>query len=212
MRRYFYLLVAILGYLLLSSKSCSNRREENTATKEENLNTEKTAIKNEFTSEYLAGESLKAFESKAKQKLIEYSDYYNLLSNSQLTDSFRNQTKQMMKELFVNDATQISNNSRHFKAQTSFASIASKGSILPSGTSTLRLDSIEVSESLHLLSDHLYKGELSFVSQFRSGTSGNTTQTPGIAMKAEFFVVKISKTFGSDTLQVWNVSLGGFKQ
>lgn len=208
MRRYLYFLLAILGYISLSSKSCSDRTENNAASQEERLIQEKTDIKNEFESEFLPGKSLNAFESKAKQKLTDLTDYLNILSDNSISIFFKEQSKLMIFNLFISDTTSIRNrliNDADFRMVSvkEFVKATTR-----SGSKKIIFDSIWVTEPLHITSGLSYKGRLAFSRRMQNRAAIDSVSMPPVTMQAEFFVSKIKKSFGTDTLQVWNLSLG----
>jgi len=208
MRRNLYFLLAILGYILLSSKSCSDGTENNAASQEERVIQEKIDIKNEFRSEFLPGKSLAAFEHKAKQKLTDLTDYLNILSDNSMDNSFKEQSKLMIFNLFISDTTNIRNrliNDADFRMVSvkEFVKATTR-----SGSKKIMLDSIWVTEPLHITSGPNYKGRLAFSGRTQSRLAKDSASSPPVTLQAEFFVSKIKKSFGTDTLQVWNLSLG----
>jgi hypothetical protein len=208
MKRGLYILLAIVGYILLSSKSCSEGKENNAISQEESLIQEKINVKNEFASEFLSGKSILAFESKAKQKLTDLSDYLNILSDSSMDHSFKDQSKQMVLNLFISDTTVISNlviNDADSRKETvkKFAE-----TIRFRDNNKIMIDSIRVIEQLHVTSDKNYKGRLAFSRRLMSRLAKDSVSMHSVPLQAEFFVSKIKKSFGTDTIQVWNLSFG----
>lgn len=211
MRRTLYLLLAVLGYLLLSAKSCSDGREQDSASMEVKMIREKAEIRNEFGSDFLPGKSLSAFESKARQKLTDLSDYLNILSDNSMNNSFREQSRQMIVNLFLSDTlrieTRLTNDADSRKITVNeFVQAASQ-----SGSGKFLLDSIRVTEPLHSASNRIYKGRLAFSRRIKNGLARDSAWSPPVSLEAEFFVSKIHKTFGKDTLQIWNLSLGNIE-
>ena len=208
MRKYLYLLIAILGYILLSSKSCSDGKENNAASQEERLIQEKSEILNEFGSEFLPGKSLNAFEHKAKQKLTDLTDYLNILSDNSMDISFKEQSSLMVFNLFIADTTRITNRLIN-EADYRMVSVREFAkAVTRSVSKKIMLDSIRVTEPLHIASGSNYKGRLAFRGWTQNRSVNDSASSPHVNLQAEFFVSKIKKSFGSDTLQVWNLSLG----
>lgn len=208
MRRYLYFLLAILGYILFSSKSCSDRTENNAVSQEESLIQEKSEILNEFGSEFLPVKSLNAFEHKAKQKLIDLTDYLNILSDNSMDSSFKEQSKLMIFSLFISDTTRIRN---RLINDSDFRMVSVKEFVMAttrSGSKKIMLGSIRVTEPLHITSGLRYKGRLAFSGWTQNRSAKDSVSSPPVTLQAEFFVSKIKKSFGTDTLQVWNLSLG----
>ena len=208
MRKFIYIIAAILCYITLSSKSCSEGKQNDNLSQEEKLIHEKADVRNEFESEFIPGKSLAAFETKAKQKLTDLSDYLNILSDSSMDNSFKEQSRLMVLNLFVSDTIVISNcliNGKDFKRESVNNFVKTTSS---AGPEKIILDSIRVIEPLHITSENNYKGRLAFSRRMKNVLSKDTIWSSAYPLHAEFFVSKINKSFGSDTLQVWNLSFG----
>jgi len=208
MRKFIFIIAAILCYITLSSKSCSDRKQNDNLSQEEKLIHEKADIRNEFESEFIPEKSLTAFEYKAKQKLTDLSDYLNILSDSSIDNSFKEQSKLMVLNLFVSDTIGISNcltNDTDFRKE-SIKNFVKNTTF--TGSNKIILDSIRVIEPLHITSDHSYNGRLAFSRRMKNRSAKDTFWSPPASLQAEFFVSKIKKSFGTDTLQVWHLSFG----
>ena len=208
MRKFIFILAAILCYITLSSKSCSDRQQDDNLSQEEKLIHEKTNIRNEFESEFLPEKSLTAFEYKAKQKLIDLSDYLNILSDGSIDSSFKEQSKVMALNLFVSDTISIRN---CLTNDTDFRKVSIKNFVKGStfaGSKKIIFDSIHVTEQLHITSDHIYQGRLAFLRRMKYSSAKDTLWSPPTSLQAEFFVSKINKSIGADTLHVWHISFG----
>jgi hypothetical protein len=72
-------------------------------------------------------------------------------------------------------------------------------------------DSIKVIEPLHAISMYRYAGRLAFSRRYLTGFPNDSISSLSIPGKADFSVEKIKKSFGADTLQIWNVKLGNIQ-
>ena len=181
----------------------------NNASQEESLILEKTEIRNQFGSDNLPAKSLEAFESKARQKLTDLSDYLNILSDSSMNISFRAQSRLMLINTFLSDTARISN---RFLARTDPGNVQVKALADDHySPGTIRLDSIRIIDHLHFMPDYRYHGRLSFQRRIRVTSARDTTWSAPAEFNAEFFVSKISKSFGNEKLQIWNLSLGNIE-
>lgn len=208
MRRFIYLVTAILCYITLCSKSCNEGNQNGEIPLAEKLSNEKTEIRNEFVSEFIPERSLSAFESKAKQKLTDLSDYLNILSDSSMDGSFREQSKMMVVNLFISDTIGVNRRLLSEKEDRSFPINKLIRSEAFPVSKKIVLDSIRISEQLHFTTKNTYKGRLAFSRRIQNAPSKDSIWSPCAPMQVEFFLSKIKKSFGSDTLQVWNLSLG----
>lgn len=208
MRRFYYILMAFLMYMLLCSKSCVNERKEITVSPEVLLFQARSEIKKEFESDYLTDRSLRAFEVKAKEKLVDLTDYLKIYSEAGMDESFKKQSIQMILDLFVTDDilinSQLGNESVvRMVSVRSFLKITSG-----TGSSKIILDSFKITDPLHLTADSRYSGSVRFSRKIAQISVKDTLLSPPVDMQADIFVRKIKKSFGKDSLQVWKVSLG----
>ena len=208
MRKYLYLLLAVVGYITLCSRSCSEQGQSQAVSGENMLIKEKNDIKTEFESAYLSGNSLKAFESKAKQKLTDLSDYLNILSNPAMDSSFKALSGKMIIDLFNADSIRITDLITNKKDGEKFSVTELLRRTSQFGAAKIIFDSIKVIEPLHAVSGDRYTGRLAFSRKYQRGISNNSISSYSIPGSADFSVEKIKKSFGGDTLQVWNVKLG----
>lgn len=71
-----------------------------------------------------------------------------------------------------------------------------------------RFDSIEVENHLRKIEKSAYTGTLKFYQTIMDYPSQDSCRIMTLNKKAEMFVVKVNKPFGTDTLQIWRVLLG----
>jgi hypothetical protein len=213
MRKFLFIFIAILAYLALSSKSCGSDEKDDAAKKDAELVKTKVSIKNEFESDNLSKKSLKAFEVKAKQELVDFSDYLGICSDRKVDESFKSQARQMILDMFLSDSIMI--NSLLFNEQDGKNLLIEEFLDLNSSTAynsmAFNFDSITVTRPLRRVDDLNYKGSLSFSRRLKACSSSDTVFTGTVRMEAEIFVSKFFKPFGTDTLQVWGVFLGEIK-
>lgn len=210
MRKFMVIFFAILVYLVLSSKSCGSDEQADAAKQKAELAQTKENIKNEFESEDLSRKSLRAFEVKAKQELVDFSDYLEICSGKQLDTSFRAQARRMILDMFLSDSVQV--NSLLLNKQGG-KNILLVEFLKPDPSSSynsidVTFDSIEVAGHLRRIDDFNYKGKLSFSRYLKSCSASDTVFTGPVRMEADIFASKVFKAFGTDTLQVWSVFLG----
>jgi len=213
MRKFLFIFIAILAYLLLCSKSCDSDERDDAVSQEAELTKTKERIKNEFKSEDLSKKSLRAFEVKAKQKLIDLADYLSIYYDKPIDKSFKNQARLMIQDLFISDSVQINSlllnesEAKNIPINKYFSSGFGSGF----NSMVFTFDSIEVTTPLRRIDDFNYKGRLSFSQHVKTCSSADTVFTVPVRMEADIFASKVRKPFGKDTLQVWSVFLGEIK-
>jgi len=210
MRKFLFIFGAILAYLLLCSKSCGSDEKDDAARQETELTKTKVTIKNEFESDDLSKKSLKAFEVKAKQKLVDFSDYLGIYSDKMLDESFKSQARQMILDMFISDSVRINNLLLNEPEEKNIPISEFLNSDFGSGYNSLAFtfDSIEVARPLRRIDDLNYQGSLSFSRRLKACSASDTVFIGPVRLDADIFASKVYKPFGKDTLQVWGVFLG----
>lgn len=213
MRKFLIIFCALLAYLALSSKSCGSGEKEEATNRKAEIAKTRVSIKNEFESDDLSRKSLKGFEAKAKQDLVDFSDYLNICSDNQLDSSFRNQARQMILDLFISDSVRISGllingQDKKIIPLVELLNFKTAGDI---ASMDFKFDDIKVTESLHRTDEYNYKGRLSFSRQVKAFTASDSSTYSAARMEAEIIVSKVDKVFGTDTLRVWGMFLGEIK-
>jgi len=210
MRKFLFIFGAILAYLLLCSKSCGSDEKDDTAKKEAELTKTKANIKNEFESDDLSKKSLRAFEVKAGQKLVDFSDYLDIYSDKQMDKSFKDQARQMIMDLFISDSVRINSLLLNEPDGKNIPLIEFLNLDPATGYNSIDFifDSIQVATPLRRIDDLNYKGRLSFSRYLKAFSASDNVLSDPVRMEADIMVSKIYKPFGSDTLQIWSVFLG----
>ncbi|HJX70796.1 MAG TPA: hypothetical protein VJ346_02555 [Bacteroidales bacterium] len=212
-RKIIYILLLTTGLFVLTSKSCEPDidMDEEARLKAEQESTLKE-IKNEFESEYLFEDRLMAYGEKAKQKLVDFTDYLSLYSGKDLDTLFRQQVKDMIYKLFYEKDAMI---------QLSVVLADNTGDKennltgLLSGIEASNYQSIgfaisdqKIIEPLHLESTERYTGKIGCCFWISGITEKDTTLLSETINQVKMIATRISKQFGDETsLQVWQVFL-----
>ena len=211
MRKFSYILMGCILYLLLSADSCNSNRPESSEMHDVELTKEMKDLKTEFESDALTEKSLTAFEVKAKQKLVDFSDFLAIYTTEPIDELFKSQARQMILDLFITGKVRINDLLVNEPDQkdiliNDFLDLKSEYRSM-----NLKCDSINISEPLHRTKEMNYTGSLRFYRLLEVRTSSDTLIIAPARMEVEIFVSKVKKPFGKDTLQIWNVSLGNMK-
>jgi hypothetical protein len=213
MRKFLIIFCAILAYLVLGSKSCGSDEKEDAASKAAELTKTRASIKNEFESDDLSKKSLRAFEIRAKQELVDFSDYLGIYSDKNLDESFKTQARQMILDMFFADSVRI--NSQLMNGQDGrnipMAEFLNLDSASGCNSLDFIFDSIDVAGPLRRVDELNYKGSLTFSRLVKACSATDTLTTGIVKLKADIYASKVYKAFGTDTLQVWSVFLGEIK-
>jgi hypothetical protein len=213
MRKYVFVFGAILAYLLFCAKSCESPESDDSASKEVELAKIKDSITSEFESDDLTKKTLRAFEVKAQEKLADFTDYLNLYVDHSMDDTLKNQIRQMISELFVSGDVTIEMklspeaNEKGLKLNEFLMTDFSRtyDSVI------FRVDSIGVLKPLRPQDEFGYFGILEFKQTVKSYSSSGDIFIDERKASIEIQALKVEKSFGSDTLQIWKVFLGNME-
>jgi hypothetical protein len=171
----------------------------------------KDSIRMAFASDHPDEDLLRAYEETARQKLSDFADYLKIVSDTSMNIKFREQAAEMVKRLFVSGDTDV----RDWAKVYSEYDISTLNELLAKGLSKgfslwIQADMINVITPLSASDDSTYKGKLSFYQKcipFNIHTSQvNISQMSGV----DIYVIKKVKSFGDESLSIWEVYLGNF--
>ena len=210
MKKYLFIFGVILVYFLFSSKSCETTEKKNYDLEETALARTRDSIRNEFVSDDLSEKSLRAFEGKAKEKLIDFADYLNIYSDKSLDKAFKEQAHQMILDLFISDSTSVIILPRGRMKEDSYTlkQFLNLDLLLNYNFHEIIFDSIKISKPLYPINDFCYTGSLNFSQQVKYVSSFDPSDELSSNRKVDIIATKVRKPFGSDTLQIWRVFLG----
>ncbi len=142
---------------------------------------QESELKAQFESEPMNKERLRAFETRAQQKLQDLADYINILKDSALDSAFRHQAMNQALALFENDTSTFLQKSYYEQPLVS----------------KYIIEDIQIEKPLQEADNERYEGLLSFKSN---------TITP--AREAVIILKKVEKDFGDERRMIWEVLLG----
>lgn len=204
MKQYFKILSFLSLLFLLTSEDCSNRdlpmsSEEKSSTLYQNL-------EDEFLIEELNTTKLLAFEKRAVQKLSDLSDYLTIYADSSLSNEFRIQAKNTLRDMFYSEED-LQN---YFNA-FSFVEDSSENQLyfgFNNDVVNTSIDSIQMVESF-VKKGSKYEGSIQF-SQVLYPFGNSTNQIIHFYdQQIKIIVIKSEKHFGDKALDIWTVYLGG---
>ena len=166
-------------------------------------------IRIEFETDYLNEASLFAYEITAKQKLSDFSDYLQIMTDTSLDMSFRIKASEMIKSAFISEDVVLQLTDPNMgRAEGLEAKLIIKNgledklALLP-----FSFDSISVFEPFSRIDNSTYSGVLCFSQNFIDPAyPGQTVKS--IKKYNDIYVLKKPKVFGKDTMMIWNVRLG----
>lgn len=210
MMKYIRIFSFILLYFLCTAKSCDDRAQENVQDEERTLHGTMDSLKTEFQADYLPEASLNAFVENAKQKLVNFADYFRIVADTSLDRSFRDQADQLIRDLFYPGTVQLDLSLPGKPAgKKIYLDELLKGDLfIKYSTSELIIDSIRVINPLHRTGESEYRGVLEFTQGFRGFSLNGPVIAGPEPRKIEIIAEKVRKPFGNDTLLIWKIFLG----
>jgi hypothetical protein len=154
---------------------------------------------------------LRALETTAKQKLIDFSDFLKIVSDSTLDKTFRHQAEEMAGKLFISEKLNTINLSNP-SAGPNITKIEKfqQGGILKEFSCSILSDQISIKTPLTYANDSTYIGSLTFNQKCKS--SGNSKQKGIFTQTIDIYAIKILKSFGKEQLPIWEIFLGNIIQ
>jgi hypothetical protein len=213
MKRIFYIPALILLYLLTTAKSCDRQEQNNDSLDQSRVKRAQDSIRSTFESDTVSSTSLQAFETAAKTRLSDFSDYLAILHDTSVAETFREKAREMIRSLFVseNSILKITNPDNSGRRDVSVRQLLAAGSEVRVPFGKIVPDSIRVVQSLRRTGDSIYTGKLSF-SYIPAGQKPASTLKQALADGTiDFLVIKHKKNFGTDTLMIWEVFLGNME-
>jgi hypothetical protein len=210
MRNWLLIFLAFAAYLLLCSKSCDSGHKDDAQMQKTRLTKTKALIRAEAESETLSDQSLRAYEVKAKQKLVDFADYLSIYYDKSLDQAMKDQARLMIADLFPSEDIILSPIIKGGKMAGKFTlgELLSEDYLPEYPSTKILIDSMAVCEPLKYAGESVYTGAITFYYRVKSVSGNDTLVSEKVKMETEILAKRINKSFGADTLKVWSVFLG----
>jgi hypothetical protein len=210
MKRLFYIAWLVFAYCLLTAKSCDDRPQSDEARDQDLIAATRDSIRSSFGSDILSANALRAFESDARIKLSDFSDYMAILTDTSMAAPFRDKAREMVRGLFVSETSVfgVTQLGRQEKKEVQVRELLQPSSAGPFPIKKIESGSVMIGQSLVRTSDSVYAGKLAF--SFVPANQKPAKNQPPEAGNGTigFCVIKHKKIFGKETLVVWDLFLG----
>jgi hypothetical protein len=152
------------------------------------------AAGNDLRSEVLSARNLRAFESRATEKLVDYADYLSIVYDKSAEQAFRELARQNISQLFVGGIAPP-------------APVPPQ--IQPARYNSLQfmVDSVEILKPLIKEPTETYRGSIRYTLQILGVTASDTLLLESAAREMEMVLQMGYKDFGDKSLLVWEVLL-----
>ncbi|WP_020527617.1 hypothetical protein [Flexithrix dorotheae] len=200
MNKFFNTYYLILGILLFS---CAAKDEgDRNIFFERNMKQELISeLESEFNSDRISNNQIMGFKVKGEQKVKDFTDYIEIMSNPDYPELFIRKAKEEAKHLFKIDSKYISNQNNFEVSMEEFIDVQT----------SINLDAADIelewlSESQALSSE----GKLGII-QAVIKTEELDSPDQIFTFNFNIYVLKIPKKFGEQISEVWEVKLGNLE-
>jgi hypothetical protein len=196
MNSYVMIIVAIAlsACASISNEEVSHRKLSIEAPKD-------IAIESQFTAEEPSPTHLRAFERRAMEKLKDFGDFLDIISESTYDQEFRQQAQSQARSMFIEHSKIRLNRVGDQRIDLFLGGLREN----PMKKNMLISD-ISIERPLKETIGSLYEGILGF--SLSMVTDGDKSTENPRKMKADFFLMKTSKMFGTNEKVVWEIFLG----
>ena len=204
--KYIWILITI--YLIFSARTCTED-EDSVAKRDEIYTTNlKENVKYVFMSDTLPEHFLRAFEISAKEKLIDFADYIKIVSDTCLAHSFRMQSSELVKDLFISDEIRVSGWCKTYPKSGLVSLEELLANIMKEGMpGWIKPVQINISEPFVMENDSTYFCNLTSNCKFLPWESNDTSELSD-RIYVNIYLIKRLRSFGKDQYRVWDVYLG----
>jgi hypothetical protein len=157
--------------------------------------------------------NLVGFEGRAIQKLEDFANYLEIISNKEYDITLRKHALSLAGKLFYNDNIKIKNSDKLLSSLSVLELNEYLNSILKNGYAkiTVEISNQSYIESLKQSKSDSYSGKLLF-EQTNTYIEDNKVQEKKTEKKeVDIILIRKEKEFGKKTIPVWNVFLGDIK-
>lgn len=202
-----YSILLVAGFFLFSSRSCESIDSGATDySLQQIVDIKDTGLESDFISD----EAKIAFESKARQMLLDFADYYSIYADRMLDSVFRENARSILQDLFYDSGVAIN----IMTDQQAGIEIPTLQQFLEASTQSdytgrqLKIHGIQISRTLGRMNDSTYSGTMEFNLDNLAIIDEDTITIEMVSRQCEFMVMKVNKVFGQQSESVWQVFLG----
>jgi predicted DNA-binding protein YlxM (UPF0122 family) len=208
MKKSIWIAGILLLFVILKSESCGELNEG--ADQQNLLNQYRNEIRSLFETAELNDQALFEFEQAAKQKLADFADYLQILSDTSFRKPYREKAGEMILQMFISDTIRVRILSHNQKpdCETNVSQLVKKGLNNEIPLLHFDCDSVQVLRYFNRTAVDVYSAEFSFIERWFSGKE--IAETGLLKRKiVKVYILKGNKIFPPDTLSLWQVYLGG---
>jgi hypothetical protein len=203
---HFFMLITI--YLICGARGCDNDHSRPNADMDP-ISASRDSILKMIEFDIPDAENLKSHEQNAIQKLIDFTDYMKVITDTKIELQFRQQASDMARKLFVSNQIVIQNwdylneNSKNDTLNQFINNRLQEGTLY-----WIEPEAIKIEKSLSQKNDSSFRGQLSInKKRFPFGKQLLLEKFTDKNL-VDFYLLRRGKTFGKENIKVWEVLLG----
>ncbi|MFL5730640.1 MAG: hypothetical protein ACJ75J_14225 [Cytophagaceae bacterium] len=173
-------------------------------------NAQRDPLENTFVKENLSARDLQVFELRAQQKLKDYANYIEIISDKNFDAELRKEAAGSALRLFSGQDVTVHETLSGGKAKEwKLSDYLSKLNASAYKKIVSQISNLVLAKPMVKQAENSYKGELSYT-QITKGydDKGKEVFSVKAEKKAEVILKKVKKQFGRETEEVWEVFLG----
>ena len=212
MKRFSYIFILSLIYLICSSKGCTDDGNVNEIREEKLFTASRDSLIHAFEFDTPGYKLLRGYEATATQKLTDFADYLKIASDLSIDKTFRQQASEMAGRLYISLEVNTRNWSKPYQDPdfNTLKELLEKS--LSNGMPCWTLPThINVETPLTLKNDSTCSGTLSFYQQSIPFDNSKQIESAPVISVINIYAIKKVKTFGKESLTIWEVYLGDIK-
>jgi hypothetical protein len=207
MKKHLVIPFLIAVYFICSARSCSDENPESMRMQNK-IAAAMDSIREAFETDFLSPENIHAFEYSARQKLLDFADYYQILNDTSADLEFREKSANLIASLFisVDSKSVVFTDEEH----STIFNLISGGLNNDYPVTNLKIENIKDISPLERINDSLYSGKLGF--QMTLVLKENPGKEKSRNVSLNYHVSRKNKAFGDETMNVWSVKLGEMEE
>ena len=194
-------LVCIFWIGFLAGCASVNKEEAGYSTTQKDPQKESRIYESQFTAERLSEKHFEAFETRAIEKLHDFTDYLRIISDDRYNEEFKINAMAQARELFIEHSLITLPDI----AESASLDVFLDQSYQDANQGYLIIENPSIKVPLREATKNLYEGSVAF--QLSLLVNGDTL-TKTEERQAQFYLMKTEKSFGAKKKKVWEVFLG----
>ncbi len=176
----------------------------------QSLEVEENFNNNSFTAKKLTKFQLSGFEKRASQKITDFANYIQIISDKSYDLSLRKHALKLTIDLFINENISIKLNNKNISKENPTKLSKFLKAVLESDYSKITVDisDIQILENLNSDKKGDYKGKLIYTETFKYYKNNRLISTYKQKRETDINLIKIDKNFGTSQTKVRSILLG----